>query len=238
MIVAIPSKGRAGDVRSQWAVPSATVFVPCLEIAAYEGAGAMNVIGVPDEVLGITATRNWILDWAKEDPWVVFIDDDLRTAGWIEMEETRSRRWPMDETDLLAEWVKLFEVMEAMKFRIWGVATISAPRAVYPYRPFIFQTYVTASCMGILNRGLRFDESFPVKEDYEICLRCIQEDGGILGARYLYWENDHWRKAGGCREYRTGEMEEDVVRRLMEKYPGLIRRVRRGGSEWSVDLEF
>lgn len=237
MLVAIPSKGRAGKVKSQWYITSASVFVPGLEVEAYEKTGAVNVVGVPMSVRGITATRNWILD-NTGDERVVFIDDDLKTAGWNELLSHYAKKRSLTEQEMVGEWVKLFEVAEGLDYRIWGLSTVSATRSIYPYRPFIFHTYVTASCMGIINRGLRFDESFPVKEDYELCLRCIKEDGGVVGARYLYWENEHWAGEGGCRDYRTQEMEEDAIKRLMRMYPGLIRRVTRGGSEYSIELDF
>ena len=148
------------------------------------------------------------------------------------------RRKILTERQWLFEWDRLFDVAEGVGFSVWGVSTLSAPRAWYPWRPFIWHTYVTASCMGMFNNGLRFDETFQVKEDYELCLRCIRDEGGVVGARYLYWENDHWTRAGGCREYRTGEMEQECIKRLVKMYPGMIRRVTRGGSEWSIDLQF
>jgi hypothetical protein len=93
--------------------------------------------------------------------------------------------------------------------------------------------------MGMFaDAGLRFDESFKVKEDYELCLRCIKEDGGVLAARYLYWENEHWGTEGGCKDYRTQAMEEEAIKMLMRRYKGMIRKITRGGSEYSIELEF
>jgi len=240
MLVAIPSKGRASAVKSLRQLPtSAVLFVPEAEAMAYGKCNpGVEVVAVPDSVAGITRTRNWILDNTAE-PRVVFVDDDLKTAGWLEALPFRWRVNRLTEDELLAEWCRLFELTEQMQYRIWGVATNSAPRAVYPYRPFIFHTYATASCMGMLNLpGFRFDESFPVKEDYELCLRCIKEDGGILGARHLFWENNHWTDEGGCKDYRSAEMETDCIERLIAMYPGMIRKVTRGGSEFSISLEF
>src|SRR6185437_16215572 len=120
---------------------------------------------------------------------------------------------------------------EQCKYRVWGVATQNAPRAVYPWKPILFRSYVTASFMGIINDGrTRFDERFNVKEDYELNLRCIKEDGGIIAARYIHWTNSHWTDAGGCAAYRTQLMELRCIKLLMQLYPGMIRRVRRGGS--------
>lgn len=80
--------------------------------------------------------------------------------------------------------------------RIWGVATTN------------WKTYVKASCMGMfMDAGLWFDESLHIKEYYEICLRCLRENGGIVWARCLNWENSHWTDEGGCRDYQTAEMD-------------------------------
>ena len=139
---------------------------------------------------------------------------------------------------MVGEWRKFFCLTEELGYRIWGMATDGAPQSVYPWRPFIFHTYVTASCMGILNTGLRFDERFPVKEDYELCLRCLREDGGVLGVRYMFWHNSHWADPGGCKPYRTQAMEDDAIGRLIGMYPGLIRKVTKGGSHYSIELDF
>jgi len=77
-----------------------------------------------------------------------------------------------------------------------------------------------------------------VKEDYELCLRHIKERGGIVAARYVFWQNEHWKKSGGCVDYRTQAMEADCIRRLMRMYPGMIRQVKKGGSKYSIMLDF
>lgn len=238
MLIAVPSKGRAGDVKTLNVIPSATLFVPETEEYDYERAHPEATIAtIPDQIRGITATRNWILDWSGEDR-VVFIDDDVKACGYHDLRRESGRTRPLSEAGWVAEFERLFDVAEGFGYRIWGVATDGARRSVYPWKPFVQRTYVTASCMGMFNRGLRFDEEFPVKEDYEICLRCLKEDGGVLGARYLFWSNHHWTGAGGCSEYRTQTMERDAIRRLRLKYPGMIRRVERGGSGYSIELEF
>jgi TET-associated glycosyltransferase-like protein len=234
--VAIPSKGRAGRVRTLAVLPAAHVYVPALEAAAYKATGAANVVSVPDAVRGITATRNWILDHTKSRR-VVMIDDDVRTQGWSQLLDTSVHKQHLDQGTWLAEFRKLFEVTEQLDFRIWGVATESATRSCYPWAPFRFRAYVTASCMGIINDGrTRFDEAFPVKEDYELCARCITQDGGVVAAQYLFWENSHWHDAGGCKDYRTQALERDCIRRLCKAYPGLVRAVERAGSEWNVEV--
>ena len=160
MIVAIPSKGRPGKVSSLKYIPSANLFVPEYEADSYRRAGH-ECVGVPCDVRGITATRNWILNHVK-DHRVVFIDDDAKKVGWTKMYRHKCRHKALSEVDLLGEFSKLFDVTESMNYRIWGCHTQAAPRSIYPYWPFRFRTYVTASCMGMINTpDLRFDESVP-----------------------------------------------------------------------------
>lgn len=213
------------------------MFVPKLEADAYRAGGARNVVEVPDQIRGITATRNWILDHAGTDR-VVMIDDDLKYAGWIKVYDRHMERQALNEAQFLDEWRKLFELTEQLGYRIWGAATDGAPRSVYPYKPFLWKTYVTASCMGIVNSGLRFDESFAVKEDYELCLRAIQEDGGLVGARNIVWVNAHWHDEGGCKDYRTQALEEQCTNKLIRKFPGRVRRAPNTYSRHCIKLEF
>ena len=239
MIVAIPSKGRPDGVKSQKVIPSARVYVPSVEVSDYQRFGVENLVAVPDEIRGITKTRNWILDHEKEEDRIVFVDDDVKTQGWQQMGEHSLKKRALSEKSWMSAWGRLFDVTEDMGYRIWGVSTEGSPISVHTFRPFIWHTYVTASCMGIRNSsGIRFDESFPVKEDYEMCLRCIKEDGGVVGARFLFWANSHWEDEGGCTEYRTQEMEGKAIGRLIEMYPGYIRKVERGGSKYSIYLDF
>ena len=237
--VAIPSMGRAGKMKSSAALPSASVYVPMREVKDYRQAHpTLTIIGVPDLVKGITATRNWILDQCRAR-WIVFVDDDLADQGWFNLRHRKGKRRNLTEATWMHEWTRLGTIAEGLGFRMFGVGTDGALRSVYPWRPFIFHTYVTASCMGLqIGTGLRFDEEFKVKEDYELCLRAIKEDGGILGARYVFWRNSHWKDKGGCAIYRTQEMEEAATQKLMKRYPGMIRSVTRGGSGYSIDLEF
>jgi hypothetical protein len=234
--VAVPSKGRAGKVRTQAVLPSCHVYVPALEASAYRVAGARNVVPVPDTVRGITKTRNWILAHAPSSR-VVMIDDDVLQQGYIKLHSHQAQNVRLDEAAWALEFVKLFDVTTGLGFRAWGVATDGATRSVYPFYPFRFRSYITASCMGIVNDGrTKFDESYPVKEDYELCARLIREDGGVLSAQYLHWVNSHFRDPGGCRDYRTIAVERDCISRLSKAYPGVVRVAHRLGNEVSIEI--
>ena len=93
----------------------------------------------------------------------------------------------MIESDWVIVCNQLFDCVDDIGWKIWGVATQSAPRSVYPYKPFLTRSYITASFMGIVNDGsMLFDESFDVKEDYEIGLRHIKRIRGSAMCKTLF----------------------------------------------------
>lgn len=237
MLIAVPSKGRAGLTTTDKILPNvATWFVPESEVHQYVGI-YKNVIGVPKEVKGITATRNWILK-NTDEKWVVMLDDDAKITGYTKLHKNRGEQIKKTaEFFWRDEFVKYFDLCEQLDMKIWGVKTESARRSVYPYKPILLKSYVTASCMGIINDGeYLFDESFPVKEDYEICLRHIRDKGGILAIRYLHWENEHWGKDGGCKDYRTVNMEKEAIKKLIKMYPNMISSAKRIANEFTIKL--
>jgi glycosyltransferase involved in cell wall biosynthesis len=238
MLVAIPSKGRAGNCPSADFLTRGVLYVPETEADAYRAAHPdRRLVAVPAHVRGITSTRNWILN-STNDPWVVMVDDDVRYHGTIVLEKDKSVHRSFDEQTWLGIWHRLFETSEGLGSRIWGVGTVSARWQYRHWRPFILRTYVLASCMGIRNdTGIRFDERFTVKEDYEICLRCLKEDGIVVAARFAHWENRHWTTPGGCTEYRTTAVEDEAMNLLAKMYPGTFKRMPgRGGGVHSIKL--
>jgi len=236
MLIAVPSKGRAGLTTTNKILPDAVFFVPDSEVHQYKGI-IKNIIGVPKEVRGITPTRNWILK-NTDEKWVVFLDDDAKNVGYTKLDKNKSFKIDIKNQKFwIDEFVKLFDITEQFNMKIWGVKTEAAPRSVYPYKPFLLKSYVTASCMGIINDGeYYFDERYKVKEDYEICLRHIRDKGGIIAARYLHWENDHWEQDGGCKDYRTVEMERNCIKMLIKDYPGMIKSINRKANKFTIQL--
>lgn len=236
MLIAIPSKSRAGKTTTNKILPNiGTFYVPKSELHQY--SYIKNVVGVPNDIQGITPTRNWILKNTKEK-WVVFLDDDAKNVGYTKLKETKSKKIEIREEHFWEdEFLKAFDLCEQLNYKMWGVKTEASPRSVYPYKPINTKTYLTASCMGMVNDGeYYFDEKFKVKEDYEICLRHIKEKGGILGIRYLHWENEHWKTEGGCKDYRTVEMERQAIKDLYKLYPSMIRSAKRKANEFTIAL--
>lgn len=236
MLIAVPSKNRAGRTTTNKILPNiCTFFVPESELHQY--SYIKNVIGIPNAIQGITNTRNWILKNTNEK-WIVFLDDDAKNVGYTYLGRTQAKKIDIkDEGFWAEEFLRAFDLTEQLGYKMWGVKTEAAPRSVYPYKPILTRTYLTASCMGMVNDGeFYFDENFKVKEDYEICLRHIKKYGGILGIRYLHWENEHWKTEGGCKDYRTIEMEKKAIKDLCKLYPNMITSAKRKANQFTITL--
>lgn len=240
MHFAVPSKGRGGIITSTRKIlKNATYYVPETEVNDYRNSHGGLIVGVPIEIKGITATRNWILKNCNEY-YVVMVDDDVKTAGWVEILKMNGKhRKLLTDADWIEEASKLAYFCEDLNYKIFGISTHSSQIQFKGFKPFLFQTYVLGSFIGHINDGsYYYDESFLVKEDYEICLRHIKERGGILGGRNIYWECEHWKTNGGCKDYRTQDMEKSAIKKLIKMYPSFIRKVSRKGSEFCIQLEF
>lgn len=237
MLIAVPSKGRAGLTTTNKIIPNlSTFFIPESEYHQYKGI-VKNIVCVPKEIKGITDTRNWILQ-NTDEKWVVFLDDDAKNVGYNKLEERKTRNIQIKNEDFWAEeFLGFFDLTMQLGYKIWGVRTESSARGTHPYKPFLTRSYVTASCMGIVNDGeYMFNPDFKVKEDYEICLRHIKDKGGILAVRYLHWQNEHWTTDGGCKDYRTIDMERDAIKKLIKLYPNMISLAKRKANEFTIKL--
>ena len=51
-------------------------------------------------------------------------------------------------------------------------------------------------------------------------------------------ENEHWTGDGGCKDYRTDELERDCINRLIQLYPRFIRNVSNKSSQYTIKLHF
>jgi hypothetical protein len=237
MLIAVPSKGRAGlSTTDKIFKDYCTFFIPDSEYHQYKGL-VKNIICIPKEIKGITKTRNWILN-NSIDKRVVMLDDDIKKLGYVKRFERNVKHINLKDCLFwVDEFVKYFELTEQMNYKIWGVTTDDSTKSAYSYKPIMFKTYALGSIMGIINdKEYLFNEDYQVKEDYELCLRHIKEKGGILGIKYLYWSNKHYKDDGGCKDYRTVEIERNCIKKLIKTYPNMISKVKRKGTKFSITL--
>ena len=152
MLIAVASKSRAGKTTTNKILPNiATFYVPESEVHQY--SYIKNVIGVPKAIQGITQTRNWILKNTKEQK-VVMLDDDVKSCGYNQNLAYKTIKHEIkNESFWYEEFVKAFDICQQMNYKMWGVKTEGSPISTHPYKPILTRTYLTASCMGLINDG-------------------------------------------------------------------------------------
>lgn len=234
--IAIPSKGRAGIITTTDIFKSATLFVPDSEVVQYS-IYENNIVGVPSSVKGITATRNYILNYYKGKN-VFFIDDDLQYFGYVERTDTKYKvKRLSDEAVAVREIGKLFEVTEQMGAKINGFFTVGNNLTNYSYNPFLFNGVCLGSCMGVINDGTYyFNEEYEVKEDYELTLRNIKDGRPTVRTNILFMQHEHTQMRGGCRDSNRIDKEKRAIKKLIASYPGMIKEAKHRGTQFSIQL--
>ena len=211
--VYIPSMGRAGKVTTHKLFRNSYIVCPNSEVEEYKKWHS-NVIGVDDKVKGITKTRNWILDYNK-DNWHIQVDDDALSFHMFEKGKIHKFIDPERIDEILS---KQFRVCEEWGYKVWGFALAADYKFYREYTPFSTQGVIGANIIGVINNPLRFDERLKVKEDYDYAMQHIAKYGGAL--RFMKYGIDvvHLTNEGGCVSYRTKDVEMDAYNVLKRKW--------------------
>ena len=225
MLIAIPSKGRAGRVTSdRFLAPlDPVIFCPAGEVEAYAAHHA-RVAGVPETFVGLTPTRNFILDYAasRGERSIVQADDDC--IGVVKFEAGKRGR---GRAISAAEFAFLVENMAIMAAeagaRLWGFQVTDDGQTYREYSPFSLQAFIPGNFMGILDDGQRFDERFVVKEDYDFTLESLRRYRRVWRCNKYAWYVEHQATPGGCRSYRTFDLERRMIALLRAKWGSLVR---------------
>lgn len=233
--ICIPSKGRAGLITSNKIFTTATLYVPLSEVTQYK-LYKNEIVGVPNEIQGITATRNWILKNNKGN--VFFLDDDLVYGGYVERSDFKyTVKRVSDEFIYINEIKKLFEICYQVDSKILGLFTVGNNLTNYSFNPFLFNGLCLGSCMGIVNDGsYYFDETYAVKEDYELTLRHLTERGITVRSNILFMQHEHTQTSGGCRDSKRIEKEKIAIKKLITSYPGMIKEAKHRGTNFAIQL--
>tara|TARA_R110000824_G_scaffold91625_2_gene222825 strand:+ start:95 stop:814 length:720 start_codon:yes stop_codon:yes gene_type:complete len=233
--ICIPSKGRAGLITSTDIFKSATLFIPKNEESQYK-MYKNPIVLVPDDVKGITATRNWILKNTKGN--VFFLDDDLQYGGHVKRSNEKYKVIREKNEDVyIGEISKLFDLAYQMEAKLCGFFTVGNNLTNYNYNPFLFNGVCLGSCMGIINDGTYyFDEEYEVKEDYELTLRNITDGRPTVRTNIMFMQHEHTQTKGGCRDSNRIRKEKDAIKRLIVKYPNMIKEAKHRGTSFSIQL--
>jgi len=219
-----PSYRRAESAITQDYLPRCTYVVAASEKKAYESNGR-RAVTVPDKIQGnVARVRNWILDHYNP---VLILDDDIRHIG----------RWSQQVNQKLSadeamEFIEHgFILAKQLKARMWGVNLLPDKGAYREYTPLAFRSVVLGPVQGFVNLDLRYDESLPLKEDYDLSLQVLNKYRRTLRFNAYHYSCHQHTNEGGCGTYRTMEKEQRQFELLQEKWGSDIVRIDQQGGQ-------
>lgn len=223
--ICIPSKGRA-EIKG---VPSAKLFddyvIYCPESEAEDyRVYHKRVVGVPDEIKGITATRNFILNNCDKK-YIVQCDDDV--LGFFRLTVHDSNKYVELDKELLTEVIhNAFVMTEDMGTKLFGFQLSRDKKFYREYSPFSLSSVLVANFFGIINddSDLRFDERIKLKEDYDFSLMALMKYRKVLRLNMYAFYCKHQTNKGGCVDYRTYDLEKRSIEILKKKWGRSIIR--------------
>lgn len=244
--VAIPSRGRpdaltrltlpwlaAGDVDPD----RVTVFVHTddPDVRAYADLATDHGLRLHvHDAPGILGQRATIAAHYPAGTPVAVADDDITalrratTVGDL-----------VDVTDVHGWLTRAFEETVGRDLWGWGVAAVPNPFYLHPGRVTDGLRFCIGTLHGFIARPGHpvHDLTVPVKEDYEWSLRSWWWDGGIVRFGDTAVVADHYRLPGGCVDTRTPDTSAAAATRLLDDWPGLVRRnTRRKGPHTEILL--
>lgn len=232
-IVCCPSYRRPDQVETLKLFPSVRVYVAEKEYGLYKyhnqkAARNRQIVAMPDNVQGnIARVRNWILDQHKNEA-VCIIDDDLMyLAQWRGDQAYRVE----NEAELVAILQKYTLMAMELGTPLWGMNVNLDKQCYREYSPFSLTSVVLAPFMVHVKTPHRFDESIPLKEDYDFCLQTLNENRKILRVNsYHYLSRQGCNKTsagqtGGCAASRSVAEEHRQLALLQKKWGSTIVKV-------------
>lgn len=210
-----PSYKRCDGVKTHLILPEVIYCVHEFEADDYKKKG-FKVEVLPDSLKGnIARVRNYILDNFINDKGVIIDDDIEDVLFWSSVDGDPVQEPVKDIIDVIERG---FLLCEDWGLKLWGVNVVSDKGSYREYTPFSTSSYISASLMGFVKNDLRFDESIPLKEDYDYVIQnCNKYRGALRLNMFSLKKKDH-KNLGGCADYRNMIVERDNFDRLRDKW--------------------
>ncbi len=227
-----PSYKRADKVLTLDYLPYCRVWVDESEADEYrKNYPNADIVACPKGVQGnVARVRNYILDeeFKRGMDVVLMVDDDLRCLERYVKSKYSNFGFEREkiEADELLVLLEKYSIMAMdMGCYYWGVMCNIDPMSYRHCTPFSTTSFVGGpfSCF-IKDGGLRYDESLPLKEDYDMTLQQLNKYRVVLRVNSIHYHCKQSENKGGCAAYRNREKEEQQFRAFERKWGSKIVR--------------
>ena len=216
----IMSRSRPRSITSHRLFPKATLVVPESELADYASV-PLEKVTLPDAVSGVSAVRNWILRYFKEDA-LVMLDDDITAC--VCMVSLRCRKLSADET--LAMLENSAYGARGAGARLFGWHQRSDPRLLQRNDPFGVNHWV-GGAVGVVRDekgGVpKWDELLKCKCDIDATLQELLDNRLVFNEARFCFVQERDKNLGGNSLFRSEERIATEKRYLKRKWKAHIR---------------
>lgn len=181
----------------------------------YMGDHDITIKHQPKRVIGISATRKFIMDTFKEKT-IVFVDDDIdRVKNMVGMRP----RYYDDPDTILSVIENSIQVTRDLGISLFYFNRNPNPGHFDMSRPFALVGGFASSVFGINGRSINFDSNLTTREDVDITLSALAKDRIIFYDMRWYFDVGRiWSGDGGNQGMRTHENEEQDMKYLYSKW--------------------
>lgn len=226
---ASPSYRRPKCITARY-IRQTRIYVDPSEADAYREAnrGFGEIVECAPGVQGnLPRVRNYILDqeFARGADAVVMMDDDLTDLAQFTVDEETGfgyvrRRIPGDSVDGFIEYGS--RLCKEWGFGMWGV-NYNQDKILYKhFQPFSTTRAAVGQFMVFVDDSLRFDESLPLKEDYDMALQQMNRFRGVLLINWVHATADMGKMAGGTSVRRNFQREHEQFLLFRKKWGSRI----------------
>lgn len=166
----------------------------------------------------LTRSRNQaLIDAFAQNAWCLQLSDDI-----IKCHRAINKKEKVE----ISIWQAVLELkaeMERTRAKLGGVAPTANEFYFNPLKPIKTSAFIVGDFLLIAPSKPRFDESLRLKEDYQLTLDHLKMYGRVCRADRLLVGFKHRDNAGGAVAYRTPELEQETIRYLKSRYPGMVK---------------
>lgn len=251
-LICVPSSGRAdrqitlSHLRRFKLTGRTVLCVPEAQHRRYVSAlgDRQRIVAVPDEVVGIAATRVWILTTfarLEKASRILMVDDDMdfcyrprvREAALL-MVETQERM--MNMLNRLDWWMNEGFVHVGVSARQGNQNKYIGENGEYglhEYRDSTRMMNMYQYDVEVLSKLPIKWGRVPVMEDFDLTLQLLRMGKPNRVLFEYCWNQRSSGAVGGCSAYRTPEMQAEAARTLAQLHPGLVKLVEKESKDTS-----
>lgn len=161
--------------------------------------------------------RNRLMEYCEQEGYdkIIMLDDDIKSIDIMSGKKNR----PLTSQELEPTFAYCFAQAKRNNAPLWGVYPVN--NAFFQRARTLRRSILIGTVMGITDNTLRYDETFRIKEDYELCCRVMAQGCNCLRFDVLSANAAHKSK-GGCECDWNKTSRRIYAHLLAERYPELI----------------